>query len=126
MFSHILMDDSGQAARIFLTERGDLTLRRPEAALLAAELAAWQRHEGGLSPREFVVDRWNTAGDGIYRGFVSQLISKEDHPESTDFIRVVRDCLGILIADYDRRKMAAGHEAARDEATRNEAQATDS
>jgi len=126
MLSHILMDDSGQAARIFLTERGDLTLRRPEAGLLAAELAAWQQHEGGMSPREFVVDRWNTAGDGIYRGFVSQLISKEDHPESTDFNRVVRDCLDKLIADFDRRKTADGHKAAQNEAARNEAQATES
>jgi DNA primase len=117
MLSHILMDDSGQAARIFLTERGDLTLRRPEAELLAAELAVWQQHTGGMSPREFVIDRWNTAGDGVYRGFVSQLISKEDHPESTEFIRVVRDCLDRLKADSDQRKIASGHYGvARDEA----------
>ncbi len=120
MFSHILMDDSGQAARIFLAERGDLVLRREETRVLAAELADWAAGQSGLEPREFVVGRWNTAGDGAYRGFVSQLISKEDHPQSTDFTRVVRDCLGRLQADFDRRRMAAGHHS-----VRNDAAATD-
>jgi len=117
MFSHILMDDSGQAARIFLTEQGDLTLHRSEARVLAAELAAWQTEGVGTAPREFVVGRWNITGDGVYRGFISQLISKEDHPQSTDFIRVVRDCLGRLQADFDRRKTAAGHYSTRNNPT---------
>jgi len=64
MLSHILMDDSGEAA-----------------------------------PREFVLDRWNSTGDSAYRGFISQLISKEDRPESTDFIKVIKDCLSRLGQD---------------------------
>jgi DNA primase len=113
MLSHILMDDSGQAARNFLTERGDLALTTAEAVTLAAELAVWREQGTGATPRGFVVERWNTAGDGRYRGFVSHLISKEDHPDSTDFTRVVRDCLGRLKADADRRKLARGHQKAR-------------
>ena len=116
LLSHILMDDSGQAARIFLAERDDLQLARPEAAILAAELVVWQEQGAGSSPRDFVIDRWNTAGDGIYRGFVSQLISKEDHPVSTDFTRVVQDCLGRLQANFTRQKMAAGHYSVRSSA----------
>jgi DNA primase len=116
LLSHILMDDSGQAARIFLAERDDLQLARPEAAILAAELVVWQEQGAGRSPRDFIIDRWNTAGDGIYRGFVSQLISKEDHPVSTDFTRVVQDCLGRLQANFNRQKMAAGHYSVRSSA----------
>ncbi len=129
MLSHILMDDSGAAARIFLNERGDLSLRKPEVRILADELAAWQQQNAGTSPREFVVERWNTAGDGVYRGFVSQLISKEDHPQSTDFIRVVRDCLGRLRADSDRQKSAQGHYSLRNpelDSADREAQADES
>jgi hypothetical protein len=46
--------------------------------------------------KDFVLERWNAAGDKDYRGYVSQLISKEDRPESTDFIKVIKDCLGRL------------------------------
>ena len=97
MLSHILMDDSGEAARVFLAERGDLGLNRPEARFLVDELSAWaaEPHAGG-SPRDFVLDRWNSTGDKVYRDFVSQLINKEDRPDSTDFIKVIRDCLGTL------------------------------
>ena len=114
MLSHILMDDSGQAARIFVAERGDLKLEHPAASILASELEAWQSQGAGSSPREFVVERWNTTGDGTYRGFVSQLISKEDHPVSTDSIRVVQDCLGRLQAHFKRQKWADGQHSARE------------
>jgi DNA primase len=96
MLSHILMDDSGEAARVFLAERGDLELRRPEARILAEEIAAWAAEEQGRSLRSFVLERWNVSGDKGYRGYVSQLISKEDRPESTDFIKVIKDCLERL------------------------------
>jgi DNA primase len=97
MLSHILMDDSGEAARVFMAERGDLELRRPEARILAEEIFAWAADQGcGRSLRDFVLDRWNAAGDSGYRGFVSQLISKEDRPDSTDFIKVIKDCLDRL------------------------------
>ena len=100
MLSHILMDDSGEAARVFLAERGELEFSRPEARILADEISAWKADGGaGHSPREFVLDRWNSTGDSAYRGYISQLISKEDRPESTDFIKVIKDCLGRLGQD---------------------------
>ncbi len=122
MLSHILMDDSGQAARIFVAERGELVLEHPEAKVLASELVLWQDQGAGTSPREFVVERWNTAGDGTYRGFVSQLISKEDHPLSTDFTRVVQDCLGRLQAHFKRQQWADGHQSARNPDSDSEAE----
>ncbi len=124
MFSHILMDDSGEAARIFLTERGDLDLHRPEVGVLADELVVWQEQGGVVSPREFAVDRWNIAGDGVYRGFVSQLISKEDRPQSTEFARVVRDCLDKLKKDSDRRKIAPGQYSKRSDVAGNDDRTT--
>ncbi len=97
MLSHILMDDSGEAARVFLADCGGLELRRPEARILAEEIAAWRTEGGAGRPlRDFVLDRWNSVGDKGYRGYVSQLISKEDRPESTDFIKVIKDCLERL------------------------------
>jgi DNA primase len=97
MLSHILMDDSGEAARVFVAERGDLELRRSEARILADEVTAWAAGEGaGRSLRDFVLERWNVTGDNQYRGYVSQLISKEDRPDSTDFIKVIKDCLDRL------------------------------
>ena len=97
MFSHILMDDSGEAARVFLTEKGDLELRHPAAVTLGGELETWSAEaEAGRSPREFVLERWNLVGDGAYRSLVSQLINKEDFPDRTDFAKVVRDCLDRL------------------------------
>jgi DNA primase len=100
MLSHILMDDSGEAARVFLSERGDLPMKSDAARLLGEELAAWAG-EGrpGVSPREFVIERWNLVGGGEYRGYVSRLISKEDRPQGTDFVKVVKDCLGRLGLD---------------------------
>jgi len=100
MLSHILMDDSGEAARVYLADRGELEFSRPEARILADEISAWKADGGaGHSPREFVLDRWNSSGDSAYRGFISQLISKEDRPESTDFIKVIKDCLDRLGQD---------------------------
>jgi DNA primase len=97
MLSHILMDDSGEAARVFMADSGGLELRRPEARILADEISAWVTEGGtGRSLRDFVLDRWNSAGDKGYRGYVSQLISKEDRPESTDYIKVIKDCLARL------------------------------
>jgi len=81
---------------------------------LAQELKEWEQHNEGVSPREFVIERWNMAGDGLYRGFISQLINKDTSAESVDFARVVRDCLGRLQADWERRKVASDrHELAK-------------
>ena len=97
MLSHILMDDSGEAARVFLAERGDLELSRSEARTLVDEISTWAVEGGtGRSPRDFIEDRWNSLGDRAYRDYVSQLISKEDRPDGTDFIKVIKDCLGRL------------------------------
>jgi DNA primase len=104
ILSHILMDDSGEAARVFLAERGDLELSRSEARTLVDEISAWAAEAGtGRSPRDFVEDRWNSLGDRAYRDYVSQLISKEDRPDSTDFITVIKECLGRLRQAEARR-----------------------
>ena len=97
LLSHILMDDSGEAARVFLAERGELELSLPEARHLVDELSAWaEDRSSSRTPRDFVLDRWNSSGDKAYRNFVSQLINKEDRPDSTDFIKVIKECLGTL------------------------------
>ena len=106
---HVLLDRSGEAARVFLDERGDLPLTLPEAGVLAAELAAWGAAGGRVPPREFVEERWNTAGGGTYRGFVSQLINKDDVPADTDFVKVVRDNLETLKSQFDRQQLTAGY-----------------
>ena len=108
MLAHVLKDESGQAARIFLAERGDLLLRSAGASELAAELEAWA--EAGdtgplIPPRDFILARWNTAGDREFRGFVSGLLEKEENPDHTDFVKVIRDCLGRL-----RRSQRSGQE----------------
>jgi hypothetical protein len=99
MLSHILWDESGDAARAFLAGRGDLNLVLDGAEILAGELGEWAAavKEGPrVSPREFILERWNTAGDSAYRAFVSQLLDRKDHPDKTDFPQVIKDCLGRL------------------------------
>lgn len=110
MLTHILMDGSGEAGRIYLAERDELPLRGPHAVTLTGELEAWAAAKGDLTPREFVVDRWNTAGDGAYRGFVSRLINRDNCPDDTEFPRVIRDCLSRLLAEYKRRKLATDYD----------------
>ena len=99
MLAHVLKDESGQAARTFLAERADLKLRTATAGELAAELEAWAATgDSGprVPPKEFVLGRWNTVGGSEYRGFVSRLLEKEENPDQTDFVKVIRDCLGRL------------------------------
>ncbi|MBU8870818.1 MAG: DNA primase [Gemmatimonadales bacterium] len=106
MLAHVLKDQSGQAAIAFLAERGDLRLKTASAGDLVSELEAWSEtgdSASRVSPQEFVLDRWNTAGDSEYRGFVSRLLEKEENPDQTDFLKVIRDCLGRL-----RRSQGAG------------------
>ena len=106
LMAHILMDESGGAAEVFLAERGNLELDTPQARLLGEEFAAWQQARGDgavSSPREFVLDRWNTAGDQDYRSYVSQLVEQREHPVGTDFRRVARDCLARLQQDRRNR-----------------------
>ncbi|HPF69666.1 MAG TPA: DNA primase [Candidatus Krumholzibacteria bacterium] len=95
----ILWSDSGRGAELFLAERGDTALRGLEARLLARELEAWatRRQEGSrITPREFVLERWNSEGGPDYRRYVSRLISKEDRPQDTDIDQVIMDCLERL------------------------------
>ncbi len=103
----ILGDDTGEGARVFLAARDDLPLRQTEARLLAEELEAWAaRHEDGsrITPREFVLERWNTTGDGGYRGYVSRLLAREERPTETDIDRVIKDCLERLRRDLRSRQ----------------------
>ncbi|MFO7610795.1 MAG: DNA primase [Candidatus Krumholzibacteriia bacterium] len=103
----ILGDDTGEGARVFLADRGDLPLRQTEARLLAQELEAWaarQKEGSRITPRELVLERWNTAGDGTYRAYVSRLLAREDRPHDTDIGRVIRDCLDRLRRDLRSRR----------------------
>jgi|GEM_PF-755504 len=107
LLAHVLVDDSGEAARMFLAERGDLPLRSEGAQQLLTELEAWaEESKSGtrVTPRDFVLDRWNTVGDREYRGFVSQLISEEERPENIDYARVIKDCLDRLGQDHRSRR----------------------
>lgn len=106
LFAHVLKDGTGNAARIFVHERAGLEMRSAGAQVLATELEAWNASpdaQSGVSPREFVEGRWNSAGDRDYRGWVSRLMEKEEIPDRTDFVQVTRDCLGAL-----RRGQAVG------------------
>jgi DNA primase len=106
MLSHVLMDDSGEAARVFVTERGERQLHSPEARILAEEITAWVKGEGTAGTvKDYVLERWNFSGDKNYRGYVNSLISKEDYPDSTDYIKVIKDCLERL--GQDSRSSAA-------------------
>nr|MEE4267795.1 DNA primase [Candidatus Krumholzibacteria bacterium] len=99
MLSHLLWDDSGNAARTFLDCRDDLILVLDGAETLAGELGEWaaeSRKGPGVPPREFILARWNTVGDSGYRAFVSRLLEREDRPQTTDFAQVIKDCLGRL------------------------------
>ncbi len=99
LFAHVLKDDTGQAARAFAAERAGLELRTEGARQLASELEAWaasNESRSGVSPLKFVEDRWNSVGDRDYRGFVSRLLEKEEIPDQTDFVQVMRDCLATL------------------------------
>jgi DNA primase len=99
LLSHVLWDDSGDAARAFLAGRGDLILVLDGAETLAGELGEWAaavKTGPRVSPRDFILERWNTAGDSVYRAFVSQLLDREDHPDQTDYVKVIKDCLGRL------------------------------
>ena len=109
MLSHIMLDDSGEAARAFLAKRGDLELSRPEARTLVEEISTWAA-EGGAerSPRVFVEDRWNSVADRGYRDYVSRLINKEEFPDSTDFIKGVKDCLDKLRQESKRTEARRG------------------
>lgn len=99
LMAHVLRDESGDAARAFLAGRDDLILVLDGAETLAGELGEWATAVSGgphISPRDFVLQRWNTVGDGAYRSFVSQILDREDHPNQTDFTQVIKDCLGRL------------------------------
>ncbi len=99
MLSHLLWDDSGNAARTFLDCRDDLILVLDGAETLASELGEWAAESSkgpGVPPREFILARWNTVGDSGYRAFVSRLLEREERPQTTDFAQVIKDCLGRL------------------------------
>lgn len=99
LFRHILADDSGKSAILFVNEAGDLPFWSDGTSLLAGELAAWAASAAGpdaLNPREFVLERWNEQGDASYRALISNLLHGVDLPKKTDFAQVITDCLGRL------------------------------
>jgi len=99
LFRHVLGDDSGEAARAFLADRGDLVLSTPAAQQLATEIAAWAAVDkpGGQTPQAYVEQCWNQTGDAGYRGFVSSILHKEDFPERTEFVKATTDILQRLL-----------------------------
>lgn len=98
LFRHVLGDDSGDAARAFLADCGDLVLSTPDARQLAREIAAWAAADapGGPTPQAHVEQCWNQTGDASYRGYVSGILHKEDFPERTEFVTATTDILRRL------------------------------
>ena len=78
---------------------GELPGLEPAAATLADELRAWALAGTGTVAREWILSRWNSVGDAVYRGYVSRLLDRDDIPASTDCLRVVNDCLKRLGRD---------------------------
>jgi DNA primase len=98
MLAHALRDDTGAAAREVVAA-GELPGLEPAAATLADELRAWALAGTGTVAREWILSRWNSVGDAVYRGYVSRLLDRDDIPASTDCLRVVNDCLKRLGRD---------------------------
>ncbi len=99
MFAHVLKDTSGSAARVFLDERGELSLSCEEAERLAQELAEWHeenRDERPLAPAIFVQQKWHEPVDDRYRNYVSELLVNEEVPDRTDFTKAIRESLQRL------------------------------
>jgi DNA primase len=109
LLAHVLRDASGKAALAYCRQQEEdpEPAARPEALRLQAELAAWyaayRTDEEPRSPARFVQERWHEQ-DQEYRSYVSELLAKEVVPESTDFVRVVHDCLERLRGDRRRRE----------------------
>jgi hypothetical protein len=103
LFAHLLRDVSGQAAREFLAQRGDLSLSTPVAERLAGELQAWQDDSGphGRDPAAFIQRHWHGEGDESYRAFVTDVLAKEGIPDQTDFARVIKESLQRLRSGRD-------------------------
>jgi DNA primase len=94
LLAHALRDGSGAGARLLAAEGAELAWSRPEAATLAAELAAWTAAGVKETPRTFVENRWHTR-EGPYRGFVTDLLER-DIPEGGETERAVRDAIARL------------------------------
>lgn len=95
LFTYALRDRSGRAARALLAAGEGLAFQTPAASVLAAELAVWSRESGGLAPIDFVQQRWH-GQDASYRGWVTDLLERQDIPEEGDFERAVRDSVERL------------------------------
>ena len=95
LLAHALRDGSGAGARLLAAEGAGLSWSRPEAATLAAELAAWVEAGVKETPRTFVENRWH-AREGQYRGFVTDLLER-DIPEGGETERAVRDAIARLL-----------------------------
>ena len=94
MFSHVLRDTTGQAARLLLDEARDVEWSHPAVAVLVAELDAWKQEDPAGSPRSFVEQRWHTQ-DGSYRAYITDLFER-DIPEGGETERAVRESLERL------------------------------
>ncbi|MEZ4387502.1 MAG: DNA primase [Candidatus Krumholzibacteriia bacterium] len=94
LLAHVLRDASGRAARLLLSEIGDLPLSHPAARILLAELADWAVDGAGLGPAAHIQARWH-AHDGAYRAYVTDLLDK-DIPEGGETERAVRESLERL------------------------------
>ncbi len=95
LLAHVLRDATGRAARTLLAEDGEECCGTPQARDLCRALTRWAAEAGDVPPGRWVQDHWHQA-DGSYRNYVSDLLTREDVPEQTDFVKVVRDALARL------------------------------
>lgn len=96
LFAHVLLDESGAAARLLLDLAGGMAWSGAEAAQLYTELEAWQDAGGHDAPRAFVESRWHEHSSA-YRRFVTDAVSR-DIPPGGENERAVRESLERLRA----------------------------
>lgn len=113
VLAHVLRDDTGRAAALYLQLRGERACAGPLAERLRRDLAAWEqdRADGGeQSPAAFVQSVWHDGPDE-YRAYVTGLLASELVPERGDFLKAVRDGHERLERDEElegRRRAARG------------------
>lgn len=97
LLAHVLQDGSGAAARLLAELGADLPWSTPQAAALAAELAAWAATAPQQTPRDFVEQRWHEQ-DNAYRAYVTDLLARNIPPRG-ETERAVRESLQRLRGD---------------------------
>lgn len=94
LLAHVLLDDTGNAAKLLMELGTDLNWSDSNAAALAAELSAWPEGSDGDSPRTFIERRWHER-DSSYRAYVTDLLER-DIPPRGETERAVRESVQRL------------------------------